>query len=423
MTLRRDHRDGRRLRHLQALPGGPGRRHGHAQGHGRPFPQARFCPTGGIDAASARPSWRCPTWPAWAARGCARPSWYAPATGTPSPPWPAPPRRCAPPRKRRPERHVDAGRRRPAAWFWRESRAFSRHRRAEAMDRAGTTEAVFALKGATLLDWRVLTAGRRLLELIDGYQSAAELNGQHGVRNGLLAPFRTASRTRATASTGRPRPHARCRGRCAADLPRPRTHARLPALAHRGRPRGRVGAVRLRGDPSRRLCRLSFAISLRLTVNLSASGLSLFLSAANVGSQDAPVTLGWHPISARRCRHRCARTQGPRGAADPHRRCPDSAGGRRGAGAARRTSGAGLQHRKTDRQGRARLLLCRPRPSADKLVRSTLRDRRPATPSHLAGRRAGPCIHRRHARPRRAPFNRHRTGRCPDRRLQSQRLQ
>ena len=63
-----------------------------------PFPQARFCPTGGIDAPAPRPPGAAQRG-LRAARGCARPSWCAPATGTPSPPWPAPPRRCVrPPR-------------------------------------------------------------------------------------------------------------------------------------------------------------------------------------------------------------------------------------------------------------------------------------------------------------------------------------
>ena len=37
---------------------------------GGPFPDVRFCPTGGVSAATARrTSWRCPTSPASAARG------------------------------------------------------------------------------------------------------------------------------------------------------------------------------------------------------------------------------------------------------------------------------------------------------------------------------------------------------------------
>ncbi|MGH1555634.1 aldose 1-epimerase [Streptomyces sp. L7] len=57
----------------------------------------------------------------------------------------------------------------------------------------GAVRAVLALRGATLLSWRVGhgAAGQltELTELTDGYRDEAELLSQDGVRAGLLAPF------------------------------------------------------------------------------------------------------------------------------------------------------------------------------------------------------------------------------------------
>lgn len=163
-------------------------------------------------------------------------------------------------------------------------------------DRAGTTEAVFALKGATLLDWRVLTADGELLELIDGYQCAAELNGQHGVRNGLLAPFQNRiadARYRFDGVDHDLLPGAEGDARLIYHG-LARTLDFLPLRIEEG-PEGASVLFGCEAIRPGAFAGYPFAISLRLTVNLSASGLSLFLSAANVGSQDAPVTLGWHP--------------------------------------------------------------------------------------------------------------------------------
>ncbi|WCK04860.1 aldose 1-epimerase [Agrobacterium tumefaciens] len=50
--------------------------------------------------------------------------------------------------------------------------------------------AEIAYEGATLLSWRPLFAdGEKGEDLVDGYLTAAELQSQNGVRNGILAPF------------------------------------------------------------------------------------------------------------------------------------------------------------------------------------------------------------------------------------------
>ncbi|WP_081344249.1 aldose 1-epimerase [Agrobacterium vitis] len=47
-----------------------------------------------------------------------------------------------------------------------------------------------ALVGATLLDWRTVSAdGQEGESIVDGYRDIEELQSQNGVRNGILAPF------------------------------------------------------------------------------------------------------------------------------------------------------------------------------------------------------------------------------------------
>jgi galactose mutarotase-like enzyme len=58
----------------------------------------------------------------------------------------------------------------------------------ELRDERSGAFAVFARRGATLLDWCVPHAGE-MVALTDGYVSAEDLAGQNGVRNGILAPF------------------------------------------------------------------------------------------------------------------------------------------------------------------------------------------------------------------------------------------
>lgn len=52
----------------------------------------------------------------------------------------------------------------------------------------GAVTASIALRGATLLSWVVTDAGEPI-ELVDGYATEQELLEQHGVRNGIMAPF------------------------------------------------------------------------------------------------------------------------------------------------------------------------------------------------------------------------------------------
>ncbi|MBR0568729.1 aldose 1-epimerase [Azoarcus sp. L1K30] len=156
-------------------------------------------------------------------------------------------------------------------------------------------QAVFALRGATLLDWRVRTDDGEL-GLTDGYRSAAELDAQNGVRNGILAPFQNRIA------------HARyCFDGVMHDLlpacgvgAREIYHgfARMldfePLLMTDGRD-GAAAVLACEGIRPGVFPGYPFAISLRIRLALSAAGIALHISATNVGERDAPVTLGWHP--------------------------------------------------------------------------------------------------------------------------------
>jgi aldose 1-epimerase len=57
-----------------------------------------------------------------------------------------------------------------------------------ASDEDAATSAVFAIRGATLLQWRTQLRGA-VIDLVDGYRNPRELTAQDGVRSGVMAPF------------------------------------------------------------------------------------------------------------------------------------------------------------------------------------------------------------------------------------------
>lgn len=65
--------------------------------------------------------------------------------------------------------------------------AFGSHQALQVAHASGTS-VLLALRGATLLHWKHPVSGR-LVDLLDGYATAEELESQAGVRNGILAPF------------------------------------------------------------------------------------------------------------------------------------------------------------------------------------------------------------------------------------------
>lgn len=164
----------------------------------------------------------------------------------------------------------------------------------ELRDTRSGAHAVFACRGATLLEWRVMDRGTGLA-LTDGYRSAAELATQDGVRNGVLAPFPN------RIADGRYRfdgeEHDLLPG--VADGARVIYHGFLRELdlalvaveagAHGARASfaGRIGAGDFPGYP--------FALALNVHVHFHPNGIGLSVAATNICTRPAPYAAGWHP--------------------------------------------------------------------------------------------------------------------------------
>lgn len=155
--------------------------------------------------------------------------------------------------------------------------------------------AVFARRGATLLDWKVPFGGS-LMSLIDGYASAQELNSQNGVRNGIMAPFPNRIRN------GR----FRYDGRDFDLLPGVPEAERL--IYHGFVRELELNLVGVRvGEEGAQLRFFTdaiapgsfpgypFALTLEILASMSATGLALEITATNVGRVSAPYAAGWHP--------------------------------------------------------------------------------------------------------------------------------
>lgn len=163
----------------------------------------------------------------------------------------------------------------------------------ELRDDAGGARAVFALRGATLLDWQVEDGGEGLA-LTDGYRSAAELADQNGVRNGILAPF----------------PNRIAEGRYRFDGV---THDLLPGvtgerLIYHGFLReldlavvetqaSDTGASVLFAGEIRADARpgYPYALAFEVRASLGTRSIGLTITATNVGDRAAPYAAGWHP--------------------------------------------------------------------------------------------------------------------------------
>lgn len=164
----------------------------------------------------------------------------------------------------------------------------------ELRDERSGAFAVFARRGATLLDWCVPHAGA-MVALTDGYVSAEDLAGQNGVRNGILAPFPN-----------------RVAGGCYGF--EKRNYDLLPGapagerLIYHGvlrqmdlaiaevQERVVEATVLFTGvlDPQA-VPGYPFALELSVRVNFSARSLALIVTATNVGKHAAPYAAGWHP--------------------------------------------------------------------------------------------------------------------------------
>jgi aldose 1-epimerase len=164
----------------------------------------------------------------------------------------------------------------------------------ELVDRRGGARALFARRGATLLDWKVPVAGG-MLALTDGYASPAELADQNGVRNGVLAPFpnRIADGRFAFAGRDQDLLPGVAEGRRLIYHGFLREMDMDVAEVREGEAEAAVVfTTRIRPED---FPGYPYALDLRVEVSLHASGIALIQSATNRGAEAAPYAGGWHP--------------------------------------------------------------------------------------------------------------------------------
>ncbi|WP_043498712.1 aldose 1-epimerase [Georgenia sp. SUBG003] len=158
---------------------------------------------------------------------------------------------------------------------------------------------VVAETGATVLSWQAPGADGQLVELLDGYASAAELAEEDGYRNALLVPWSNRIRDARYRFAGVSHDLGPAR-----DGSREALHGLVTGVRFaRAQMSVRDSdlAVRLvasvapdehEGYPYS----LDVAVSYALGVGSEGeSRLGLELTATNTGDAPAPVTLGWHP--------------------------------------------------------------------------------------------------------------------------------
>lgn len=164
----------------------------------------------------------------------------------------------------------------------------------ELVDRHGGARALFARRGATLLNWTVTHEGQPLA-LTDGYAAPAEMAGQNGVRNGIMAPF--PNRIAAGHYGFGGQPHDLLPG--VAEGQRLIYHGFLKNLdmqvaeLREGTAQAAVAfTARIRpGD----FAGYPFALDLQVEARLTPRGLALAITAHNAGDAPAPYAAGWHP--------------------------------------------------------------------------------------------------------------------------------
>ncbi|MPV37560.1 aldose 1-epimerase [Georgenia subflava] len=158
---------------------------------------------------------------------------------------------------------------------------------------------VVAETGATVLSWQAPGRDGDLVELLDGYTSAAELAGRDGYRNAVLVPWsnrvRDAGYTFAGthhdlapgAGSGREALHGLLTG---ARFVRAQASVRDSTLALR-----LVATIEPGQYPG---YPFSLDVSVTYALGVGSEGearLGLQLEATNTGEVAAPVALGWHP--------------------------------------------------------------------------------------------------------------------------------
>jgi aldose 1-epimerase len=156
-------------------------------------------------------------------------------------------------------------------------------------------QALIAARGATVIRWTAPLDGRPT-ELVDGCVSAAELIGQDGVRNGVLAPYtnrladdryRFAGRDFDVAADDPDR-----------DAPQYHGFVREADTELRRQSSDDHGAQLDLGLLLRAADRpfgYPFDVDITIGYELSAVGLTIAITGENRGSEPAPFAAGWHP--------------------------------------------------------------------------------------------------------------------------------
>lgn len=154
--------------------------------------------------------------------------------------------------------------------------------------------AVFARRGATLIDWCVPHDGE-LVALTDGYRTAGELESQNGVRNGIMAPFPNRIAGARYRFDGRdhdlqpgvPAPERLIYHGFLRNMGLTIANVRETALGASVLFTGTIRPDAFPGYP--------FALKINVRVSFTARGLALGVTATNVGEHAAPYAAGWHP--------------------------------------------------------------------------------------------------------------------------------
>ena len=160
-------------------------------------------------------------------------------------------------------------------------------------DDDGSTSAVFAIRGATLLQWRTALGGA-IADLVDGYRDPRELTAQDGVRSGVMAPFQNRVADARYQYGGQ-------------------SHDLLPGAQNRLIYHGFLRLIDLEvqsAEATSGAARLTFgttqirpgrfpgypwAIDVAVTYFIGPRSLDVEIAARNVGTLSAPYGCGWHP--------------------------------------------------------------------------------------------------------------------------------
>lgn len=160
----------------------------------------------------------------------------------------------------------------------------------------GSAQAVFALRGATLLSWQVTSEATGCLkDLTDGYRDEKELLSQDGVRAGLLAPFPNRIADARYHYAGHD--HELLPGNQGDRLVYHGFARQAPfELAHAittpGHARLLLHSTSIRPDAHPGY---PFAVALTVEYTVSHDELVINVRATNTGDTTAPYAAGWHP--------------------------------------------------------------------------------------------------------------------------------